>query len=79
MAGLAKYVVEHTEKLQMKTVNYRQKSTWGQIAKVGETPKKRGARRGAWRGRGCMTAASSTESDGEFSTLGTVSPVPLFH
>ena len=76
MAGLAKYVVEYTEKLQMKTVHCRQKSTRGQIAKAGETPRKRGARRGAGQGRGCTTAASSTESDGEFSTLDTVSTVP---
>lgn len=76
MAGLAKYVVEYTKKLQMKTVRRRQKSTRGQIAKAGETPRKRGARRGAWRGRGRTTAASSTESDGEFLNLGTVSTVP---
>ena len=76
MARLAKYVVEYTEKLQMKTVHHRQNSTRGQIAKARETPRKRGARRGAQRGRGRTTAASSTESDGEFSTLGTVSTVP---
>ena len=47
MAGRSKYVVKYTEKLQMKSVRCRQKSTWGQIVKAGETPKKRGARRGA--------------------------------
>jgi len=76
MVGLAKYVVEHTEKSQMKTICHWQKSTQGQIAKDRETPKRRGATRGAWWGRGITTAVSST-SDGKFSTLGTVSTVLL--
>ena len=75
MARLAKYVVEYPDKSQKKTVHHRQKSTWGQIVKEGETLKKRGARKGAQQGRGCTTAAFSTESDGEFLTLGTISTV----
>ena len=71
MARLAKYVVEYPDKSQKKTVHHRHKSTWGQMVKEGETLKKKGARKGAQQGRECTTAAFSTESDGEFLTLGT--------
>ena len=76
MAGLAKFVTEYTEKEKSKATRRKQKSTRGQRAKEGETPKKKGARVGTRRGRGRTTIPSSTESEGEFSTLGTVSTIP---
>ena len=41
MAGLAKFVTEYTEKEKSKATCHKQKSTQGQRAKEGETPKKR--------------------------------------